>query len=120
MSAAETTIRYLMGHAHPPQQSYLRGSVDARIASHVVMVTTRTGAQLLRRVSLTAVQMGQLESQLMIRQHAGDIHGYLISAAEDVSFAGILSWVDSFKGSGEQQELLCVEQDVLFFEQSKP
>lgn len=72
MSAIASDIRYLLGHARPPQESYLRGSVDARIASHVVMVTTRTGAQLLRRVSLSAIQMGQLEARLMLRQHAGD------------------------------------------------
>lgn len=112
--SADTSMRYLMSHANPPQQSYLRGSVDARIASHVVMVTTRTGAQLLRRVSLTAIQMGQLESRLMVRQHAGDIQSYLISAAEDMSFAGVLSWVDSFEESGQQQELLNVSTGTLF------
>jgi hypothetical protein len=95
-------------------ENFYRGSIDVRVASHVVTVTTRNGAQIFRRVSLTAAQMGQVEARLMVRQHEGDIRSYSISAAEDISFDGLLVWVESFRESGQQQELLNVSVGTLF------
>jgi hypothetical protein len=93
---------------------FLRGSRILVPINHIVIVQLTNGAQVLRRSALTAEEMSRLEARLMELQHAGDIRGYVITAAEDANFGNLLAWVESFMDSAEQRQLLSVDQDSLF------
>lgn len=96
------------------ESAFLRGSRVLQPINHIVIVESLNSGLHLRRVSLTAEQMGKLEARLMVRQHAGGIRSYIITAAEDCTVPELLSWVESFSEPAQQPELLSVAQDTLF------
>lgn len=96
------------------KQTFYRGQPINQTINHIVSVETVNGSRFFKRVALTCEQMAQLEAQLMERKHVGDIADYLISAAEDCTFTELTAWVDSFRESAEQQNLISIDQNTLF------
>jgi hypothetical protein len=96
------------------EQSFYRGARVLNPASHIVIVVMLNGSKLIRRTSLTAVQMAQVECRLVRAQYSGEIADYLITAAEGVLFSELLPWIDSLKVNIEQPALLNVQQNSLF------
>lgn len=93
---------------------FLRGSRVLEPITHIIVITLKTGGQLFRRCSLTAAQMRCAELNLMELQHRGEIRGYLITAAEDVTFERLLQWLHDLEYHPEQTELISIEQNTLF------
>jgi hypothetical protein len=96
------------------QQDFYRGSRVLAPINHIVMIVLPNGGRHLRRVSLNAVGMAQLECRLIQAQCSGDIRDYLITAAEDCTFQDVAGWIDSLKYRAEQPALLNVQQNSLF------
>lgn len=94
--------------------SYLRGSRVLQPANHIIAVTLANGAQHYRRVSMTAEQMRVAELKLMELQHAGEIRGYIISAACECSFGDLLQFLADLRNTAQQPELLNVQTGTLF------
>jgi hypothetical protein len=93
---------------------FFRGTRVLAPCNHIVLVETRAGCWQLRRVSLSAETMGKLEARLMALQHENRIKSYIITAAEDCDFAGLLAWLKGFSEDAQQGELISIEQNTLF------
>ena len=94
--------------------NFYRGARVLSPVNHIVIVILQSGAKRVRRTSLNAVQMAQLECRLVRAQYAGEIADYLITAAEDCTFTGLEGWINSLKDRAEQPELLNIQQNSLF------